>query len=87
MSEEDDKKQFAAVLEQFGDHHQAFMVQGIQKMLHTITNSADQIATHYANDPWAREWVDLVKRAVADLRAAEAAVKIQPLAPHGEVPS
>jgi hypothetical protein len=87
MSGEDDKKQFAALIEQFGDHHQAFMVKGIQRMLRTLADSADQIAAHHASDAWSREWVDLVKRAVADLRAAEAIVKLQPLAPHGEVPS
>lgn len=83
----DDKKKLAALIAQIDDDQQALMVDTIRRTLRMFADSAAQLVEHYEHDARAREWVDLVKRAAADLRAAEARVQIQQLMLHGEVPS
>ena len=87
MSDDALKKKLAEQLARLGDQQRDLVVGSIQQMLRMLAGNVAQIAQPYEHDEWAREWVDLVKRAVADLRRAEARVQIQPLAPHGEVPS
>lgn len=84
---DDDKKKLAEHIERFGDQHRDMMVRGIQQILRTFADGVSKIAAQYEHDAWAAVWVDLAKRAVADLRLAETHVEIQPLAPHGKVPS
>lgn len=85
--EDDDKKKLAKLLEEHGDRSRDFNVRMIQQTLRMFSDGIAKITSQYEHDEWAREWVDLVKRAVADLRVAESRVQIQPFAPHGKVPS
>jgi hypothetical protein len=89
MSDEEAKKKIADQIAQIGDQQYDFVVGGIQQMLRTFADGASRVARHYERDAWAREWVEIVQRAAADLRLAETETKvqIQPLAPHGEIPS
>jgi hypothetical protein len=87
VSDDDDKKKLAEQIAQLGDHQQGLMADAIRQVLRTFADGVAQFARHYEHDAWVREWVSLVNLAVADLRAAEERVQIQPLAPHGEVPS
>jgi Trm5-related predicted tRNA methylase len=86
MSDEEAKKKIADQIAQISEQYD-FVVGGIQQMLRTFADGVSRVARHYERDAWAREWVEIVQRAAADLRLAETKVQIQPLAPHGEVPS
>lgn len=77
----------AALIEKIGDDRQTLMVDSIRQTLRMFADGVAQLVEHYEHDARAREWVDLVKRAAADLRAAEARVQIQQLTLSGEVPS
>lgn len=87
VDDSDDKKKLAALIVQIGDERQALMVDAIRQTLRMFADGAAQLVEHYEHDARAREWVDLVKRAAADLRAAEARVQIQQLTLHGGAPS
>lgn len=87
VDDSDDKKKLATLIVQIGDDRQTLMVDVIRQTLRMFADGAAQLVEHYEHDARAREWVDLVKRAAADLRAAEARVQIQQLTLHGGVPS